>query len=116
MLRNHMRAFVRWKRAETVILLVSCSLILALTCLLLLGWPPPDRPLTPRQVSRIEPGMTEAEIMRLLGEPSEPLDLEELSEALRVNGRGWRWQSGSRRVDVYFINGKVAGSVVNGYE
>ncbi|HEY8504499.1 MAG TPA: hypothetical protein VIL46_07945 [Gemmataceae bacterium] len=83
--------------------------------LLVRGCPGPDRPLDPAQIARVQEGMSEAEVLEILGPPSEPLDLADLGRALGAELGGYRWRSGGRKVEVYLIDGRVSGTVVVGY-
>jgi len=100
------------KRLTEFTLLLAAAAGLAL---LMRGCPGPARPLDPASVSRVGKGMSEQEVFDLLGPPSDALDLSAVTEALRFDGSGFRWRDGDRKVEVYFLDGRVAGTVVKGY-
>lgn len=84
--------------------------------LVLRGCPGPDRPLDPAAVAQVRQGMSEREVLDLLGPPAEPFDLTAVSQALGVAGSGYRWRDRRRKLEMYLIDGRVAGTVAVGYE
>jgi len=79
------------------------------------GCPGPDRPLDAGTVGRIQQGMSEQAVLELLGPPTEPLDVAEISRTMGINAGGYRCRTGGRKAEVYLIDGRVAGTVVVGY-
>ncbi len=100
--------FTKWELA--IVLTIVVTLVLALV-----GWPEPNRPVSREQIGQIRLGMSEEEVMQILGPPSKTFDLEEMSRALKADMRGWRWRSGKRKLEVYMNDGRVVGTVVVGY-
>src|SRR5688500_15360969 len=75
------------------------------------GW----LPRAPAAVAQVRRGMPERGVLDLLGPPTEPLDLAAVSQALGAAGSGHRWRSGRRKLEVYLIDGRVAGTVAAVY-
>ena len=59
---------------------------------------------TAENFAKIQEGMTEQEVIALLGKPSESNSVS----ILGVSGTASRWVSGDAAVTVRFVNGKVA--------
>src|SRR5687767_7548845 len=105
---------------------VTAAMILT-TCLVLTGCQR-NKSLTKANFDKINPGMTLAEVQTLLGAPGEEdpeLSMAEGSSVAGAVGVGgtlesmtpkksatkwYRWSSGSKTVQVAFLEGKVAGS------
>ncbi len=80
---------ITWKTfaaAAIVLLLAACS------------------KLTQENFSKVQEGMTEAEVKSILGEPTESSSVQ----LLGVSGTSSRWVSGDTVVTVRFLGGKVA--------
>jgi len=54
--------------------------------------------------SRIEPGMSEREVIAILGSPTESRSVD----VLGVSGTAARWVGGDAEITVRFVGGKVA--------
>jgi hypothetical protein len=59
---------------------------------------------TQENFARIQDGMTESEVIALLGKPTESSSVN----VLGVSGTSSRWVSGDATISVRFVNGKVA--------
>ena len=59
---------------------------------------------TQENFAKIQEGMSEQEVISLLGEPTESNSVN----VLGVSGTASRWQSGDAVINVRFVNGKVA--------
>jgi hypothetical protein len=59
---------------------------------------------TQENFSRIQDGMTEQEVLALLGAPTESNSVN----VLGVSGTSSRWVAGDTVINVRFVNGKVA--------
>jgi hypothetical protein len=59
---------------------------------------------TQENFAKIQDGMSEQEVIALLGAPSESSSIN----VLGVSGTSSRWVSGDAVIDVRFVNGKVA--------
>lgn len=59
---------------------------------------------TQENFAKIEEGMSEQEVISLLGEPTESNSVN----VLGISGTASRWVSGDAAINVRFVNGKVA--------
>jgi hypothetical protein len=60
--------------------------------------------ITEENFAKIEPGMTEQEVIAVLGAPTESNGVS----VLGVSGAAWRWVDRDAVIAVRFVNGKVA--------
>lgn len=60
--------------------------------------------ITEENFAKIEPGMTEQEVIAVLGAPTESNGVS----VLGVSGAAWRWAGRGAVIAVHFVNGKVA--------
>lgn len=60
--------------------------------------------LTEENFARVQDGMTEQEVIAILGKPTESQGVN----VLGVSGGAWRWSDRNAVVAVHFVNGKVA--------
>ena len=74
--------------------IAACALLLATGC----------SKVTPESFAKIQEGMSEQEVIALLGSPSESSSVN----ILGVSGTASRWVSGDAAISVRFVNGKVA--------
>jgi hypothetical protein len=59
---------------------------------------------TQENFSKIQDGMTEAEVQALLGAPTSSSSVQ----ILGISGTASTWESGDSRITVRFVNGKLA--------
>jgi SmpA/OmlA family protein len=74
--------------------IAACALLLVAGC----------SKVTPENFAKIQEGMSEPEVIALLGSPSESSSVN----ILGVSGTASRWVSGDAAISVRFVNGKVA--------
>ncbi|MBV9190309.1 MAG: hypothetical protein JOZ85_07485 [Betaproteobacteria bacterium] len=77
---------MQWRFALVLLLLAACSKI------------------TQDNYLRIRDGMTEQEVVALLGAPTESSSMS----VLGVSGTTLRWEGHDGAINVHFVNGKVA--------
>jgi hypothetical protein len=77
---------MRWRVLLLALLIAACSKV------------------TQENFAKIEEGMSEEQVIALLGKPSESNSVN----LLGVSGTVSRWQSGDALITVRFVNGKVA--------
>ena len=75
-------------------LLSACALVLLVAC----------SKVNQENFARIQDGMTEQEVIGVLGKPTESSSVN----VLGVSGTSSRWTSGDAVITVRFVNGKVA--------
>ena len=75
-----------WLAAMAIVVLAACSKV------------------TQENFSRIQDGMSEQEVIALLGTPTESSSVN----LLGVSGTSSRWTAGDAAISVRFVNGKVA--------
>ena len=59
---------------------------------------------TQENFAKVQDGMTEAEVVALLGSPTESSSVQ----VLGVSGTASKWVSGDATITIRFVNGKVA--------
>jgi hypothetical protein len=74
--------------------LSACLLALLMAC----------SKVNPENFAKIQDGMTEQEVVSLLGKPTESSSVN----VLGVSGTSSRWTSGGAAITLRFVNGKVA--------
>jgi hypothetical protein len=74
--------------------LVATALILLSAC----------SKVTPENFAKIQSGMTEQEVIAILGSPAESTS----REVLGITGTSSRWVSGDTSITIRFVGGKVA--------
>ena len=77
---------MKWRALILVVLLTACSKV------------------TEENFAKIEEGMTEEQVMAVLGKPSEANSVS----VLGVSGTTSRWAGNGATITVRFVNGKVA--------
>ena len=76
---------MKWRPLLVALLLAACSKV------------------TPENYQKIEEGMTEEQVIALLGKPTESNSVS----VLGVSGTASRWVAGDAVITVRFVNGKV---------
>jgi hypothetical protein len=77
---------MRWRILLVALLIAACSKV------------------TQENFAKVEEGMSEEQVIALLGKPSESNSVN----LLGVSGTVSRWQAGDALITVRFVNGKVA--------
>ena len=77
---------MKWRFLLLMLLLAACSKV------------------TEQNFAKIEDGMTEEQVMAVLGRPSEATSVS----VLGVSGTTSRWEGDGALITVHFVNGKVA--------
>ncbi|HZQ73442.1 MAG TPA: outer membrane protein assembly factor BamE [Burkholderiales bacterium] len=75
-------------------LAAACLLLLLVAC----------SKVTPENFAKLQDGMTEQQVLDILGKPNESSSVS----VLGVSGTSSRWVSGDTAITVRFVNGKVA--------